>query len=522
MAGYLTIWMVLFMCTSLSLCEETKEETSVLVLTKENFEDVIKDQEYVLVEFYAPWCGHCQALAPEYEKAAKALKDKKSSIKLGKVDVTVEKELGEQYKIQGFPTLKFFKSGEEPIEYTGGRDANGILSWLDRKTGPPCVEISEQKDLDKLIEDDGVVIGGFFDDVTSTNAKLFEKMAAEDESRKYAFITGKPVWKENKAKDTTIIVFKNFDEKMATYEGEYDEKSMKKFILETSRPDIFAFSSENSERIFGSGIQHYLLILSSKNDDKHSDRIKQATPVAQELKSEVIFIHLDTSSDEFNDIVDYLGINKESDLPTFVAFSMESARKYHPKNKEITTGNLRKFAKDYLAGKLKPSLKSAELPEDWDSQPVKILVSSNFKEVALDHQKDVFVEFYAPWCGHCKNLEPIWDKLGEHFKERSDLVIAKMDATGNEVEEVEVEGFPTLKMFKKKTNEVVDYTGGRDFDSLVKFIETGEQQEDPEVPEKDGEDESKSDDDDYADYGDYEDEDEDEDDEKDKREKDEL
>jgi len=487
MAGYLTIWMVLFMCTSLSLCEETKEETSVLVLTKENFEDVIKDQEYVLVEFYAPWCGHCQALAPEYEKAAKALKDKKSSIKLGKVDVTVEKELGEQYKIQGFPTLKFFKSGEEPIEYTGGRDANGILSWLDRKTGPPCIEISDKKELQELIEAENVIIAGFFDDVTSKNAKLFEHLAELDDLRKYAFIKDKAIAKKNKAKDSTIIVFKNFDEKQATYEGKFEEADLVKFIQAASRPNIFEFSSENTEKILESGLNNLFLLISNKKDKSYADRIKQASPVAKEYKDRIVFIHLNTETDEFDHLLEHFGVKKDKDVPTFLIFNMENSKKYQPENKDIKSKNLKKFIQKYLEGKLKPSLKSAELPEDWDSQPVKILVSSNFKEVALDHQKDVFVEFYAPWCGHCKNLAPIWDKLGEHFKDRSDLLIAKMDATENEVEEVKVEGFPTLKMFKKKTNEIVDYTGGRDFDALVRFVETGEQTTESEKLEDTGE-----------------------------------
>ena len=62
----------------------------------------------------------------------------------------------------------------------------------------------------------------------------------------------------------------------------------------------------------------------------------------------------------------------------------------------------------------------------------------------------------APWCGHCKQLAPIWDELGEHFSSDEDVVIAKMDSTKNEVDGIQVTGFPTLKLFAKETNEVRD------------------------------------------------------------------
>ena len=73
--------------------------------------------------------------------------------------------------------------------------------------------------------------------------------------------------------------------------------------------------------------------------------------------------------------------------------------------------------------------------------------------------KNVLQVKYCIFPGHCKALEPKWNELGEHFKDNADIVIAKMDSTANEVEEVNVEGFPTLKLFKKDTNEIVDYRG---------------------------------------------------------------
>jgi len=87
----------------------------------------------------------------------------------------------------------------------------------------------------------------------------------------------------------------------------------------------------------------------------------------------------------------------------------------------------------------------------------------------MDKSKGVFVEFYAPWCGHCKQLAPIWDELAEKFNDQDDVVIAKMDSTANEIEEVKVQSFPTLKYFPKD-GDVIDYNGERTLEAMAKFV----------------------------------------------------
>merc|ERR1711913_230849 len=147
---------------------------------------------------------------------------------------------------------------------------------------------------------------------------------------------------------------------------------------------------------------------------------------------------------------------------------------------------MRSFIKQYMDGSLKAHLMSQDIPEDWDKEPVKVLVGKNFEEVALDTNKDVLVEFYAPWCGHCKQLAPTWDKLGEKYKDSKTVVIAKMDSTANELEDIKVQGFPTIKLFKKDTNEVEDYKGDRTLKGFVAFLDALEESKEPE-PEKEEE-----------------------------------
>jgi len=109
--------------------------SNVLDLTASNFDEVVNGDKSVFVEFFAPWCGHCKALAPEYEIVADAYV-KESNVVIAKVDCTVEKDLASRFGVTGYPTLKFFKKGKtEPDAYNSGRTADDIVSFINRESG---------------------------------------------------------------------------------------------------------------------------------------------------------------------------------------------------------------------------------------------------------------------------------------------------------------------------------------------------------------------------------------------------
>jgi len=95
---------------------------------------VISTSKHSLVEFYAPWCGHCKSLAPEMVVVGEAIiKGKTSGSVVAKVDCTKEQSICTKYGVQGYPTIKFFRKGKDtPEDYQGGRTADDLIEFLNK------------------------------------------------------------------------------------------------------------------------------------------------------------------------------------------------------------------------------------------------------------------------------------------------------------------------------------------------------------------------------------------------------
>uniref|UniRef100_A0A7N5ZZH9 Thioredoxin domain-containing protein n=1 Tax=Anabas testudineus TaxID=64144 RepID=A0A7N5ZZH9_ANATE len=121
----------------------SETDSAVFHLTDESFDSFLKEHPAALVMFYAPWCGHCKKMKPEFDEAAEILnKGADSPGVLAAVDATVHKAVGDRFKISGFPTVKYFENGEEKYTLPQLRTRDKIIEFLHNPQAPPPPEQS--------------------------------------------------------------------------------------------------------------------------------------------------------------------------------------------------------------------------------------------------------------------------------------------------------------------------------------------------------------------------------------------
>ena len=108
-------------------------------LTADNFDSLVGGGKGSFIKFYAPWCGHCKALAPAWKQLGEAFADN-DNVVIGDVDCTKEEGLCQKYGVQGYPTLKYFTGATAALgdSYQGGRDFDALNSFASENLGPSC------------------------------------------------------------------------------------------------------------------------------------------------------------------------------------------------------------------------------------------------------------------------------------------------------------------------------------------------------------------------------------------------
>jgi protein disulfide isomerase family A protein 3 len=446
--------------------------SDVLEFHDSDFADKAKEHDIILVEFYAPWCGHCKRLAPEYEKAATKLKDNDPPVSLAKVDCTSDKATCDKFGVSGFPTLKIFRHGELSSDYEGPREADGIVKYMRGQVGPSSREIKNIAALEKFISNEEHSIIGFFESETKLKDS-FQKVADTERDRyRFAHTSAKDVLEKYQFTDDIVIfqpprLHNKFEETYNRYDGNYDTDKIKKFFEHEMHGLVGIRNSETSWQ-FGKPLVVAYYNVDYVKDPKGTNYWRnRVLKVAKEFKRKVHFAVSDKES--FGNELDEFGLGERKDEKAPLVTGHGANGMKYPMNDEFSVENLKKFVEEFQAGKVEPFMKSEQVPDDNDG-PVKVVVAKNFDEI-VNQDKDVLIEFYAPWCGHCKKLAPTYEELGEKLRDE-DVVIAKMDATANDVPSTfQVQGFPTIFWVPKgKKSSPISYRGGREVDDFLAYI----------------------------------------------------
>ncbi|XP_051466257.1 protein disulfide-isomerase A4 isoform X3 [Apus apus] len=555
---------------------EVKEENGVLVLNDANFDTFTADKDTVLLEFYAPWCGHCKQFAPEYEKIAKTLKENDPPIPVAKVDATAATSLASRFDVSGYPTIKILKKGQ-PVDYDGSRTEDAIVAkvkevsdpnwtpppeatlvltqdnfddvvngadiilvefyapcflspllgvdtakgllqnmrrlprssasahllfpWLKsmpllklslqrsivdymiEQAGPPSKQIQATKQVQEFLRDgDDVIIIGVFSGENDKAYQLYQEAAnGLREDYKFHHTFSSEIAKLLKTSPGKLVVMQpekfhsKHEPKMHVLDlkDSTDGSEIKEHVLKHALPLVGHRKPSNDAKRYA---KRPLVVVYYSVDFSFDYRVAtqywrgKVLEVAKDFPEYVFAV---SDEEDYSSEIKDLGL-LESGEDVNVAILDEGGKKYAMEPEEFDSDVLRQFVLAFKKGKLKPIVKSQPVPKN-NKGPVKVVVGKTFDTIVMDPKNDVLIEFYAPWCGHCKKLEPVYTELGKKYKNEKNLVIAKMDATANDVtsDHYKVEGFPTIYFAPrdKKKNPIKFEGGDRDLEHLSKFIE---------------------------------------------------
>ncbi|KAK6079178.1 protein disulfide isomerase [Seiridium cupressi] len=440
--------------------------SDVAQLKTDTFDDFIASNDLVLAEFFAPWCGHCKALAPEYEEAATTLKEK--NIKLAKVDCTEEADLCQTYGVEGYPTLKVFRGKENITPYSGQRKANAITSYMIKQSLPAVSEVTKDS-LDDFKSTDKVVLVAFLDEADKESSDVFTKTAEKlRDSYPFGSSSDAALAEAEGVKAPAIVLYKTFDEGKSTFTDKFDAQAIETFAKTASTPLVGEVGPETYSGYMSAGLP--LAYIFAETPEERKELAEALKPLAEEYRGKINFATIDAK--QFGAHAGNLNLPTDK-FPSFAIQETVKNQKFpFDLEKKIELASVKSFVDDFAAGKVEPSIKSEPIPETQDDA-VTVVVAKSYNDIVLDDSKDVLIEFYAPWCGHCKALAPKYEDLASlyaksEFKDK--VVVAKVDATANDVPD-EIQGFPTIKLYPAGAKgEPVTYSGSRTVEDLIKFV----------------------------------------------------
>lgn len=345
------------------------EEDNVIVLDQTNFEEAIGKFDFIMIEFYAPWCNHCKKLEPIYSKIANRMKKQAIPVPFAKIDGPKHEELMKKFEVEAFPTLLLFKKGT-PLEYTGMRNMDGIINFLTRQTTRHVSKLVESAEEFKEFYKNFKLFVMYFGPQEGETFEKFLAIGSIMTDIPFVHSSNEEVAKLRKKGEHTLVIYKKFDEREVGYEGNFEAKDIAKWIQENRFPYVAQLDQMDSFRYFSEGND---LLVVFAGILRNSASVEALVDAGDILKGKITMAYADFSN-YGSEFAAFMGAD-EREAPIAMILSNRNGKKIKyrlGKDTKITTENLVKFYEDFKEGKLAPYFKSQEAPEQ-NNGPVKVL-----------------------------------------------------------------------------------------------------------------------------------------------------
>jgi protein disulfide-isomerase A1 len=332
----------------------------------------------------------------------------------------VYEDLARRYEIGAYPTIKYFRGGRV-TDYKSGRTASEIVSWALRKFQAKTHILHSEDDLTAFQEKHELFSLGVFNSEDSAAAKGYQLLADDDEAYVYAMTTdaaikAKLFFPRKVVDKEYVVVFKPFDDMRADLPlvaGKLDLDKVSDFIKYQSTPPVQEFSAATMRRIAQSPIKHHVLFFTDKSAAHHASAMEIYGEVSVDFRNKMLFVNVPSTETK---VLTYFNITAAS-LPAMVTadFSDKNAgMKQFPYRGALNAREISVFLQSVLDGKQAAAAdttpasgataKGEEVSAEDTKGPVVVVRSASYEEIVLKSDKHVLLEFYAPWCGHCKKL----------------------------------------------------------------------------------------------------------------------
>ncbi|XP_070844434.1 protein disulfide-isomerase [Chaetodon trifascialis] len=450
--------------------DKSPPEDGVLQLRKGHFNRVLRRHKQLLVHFYAPLSGQGHQVLAAIEGAAAELQG--SEVKLAVIDVTKEKDLAKELNVTGQPEIKLFLSGDKhnPVECPIPQSSASILTWLRRRVGSATNLIAA---LSQSEASEELTVVGFFKELNHELVQVFYAAAIDLPDVRFPVTQDhRVISKYGLTHDVVLLLKKSKLIQAYKMMPQTSKEELIIFITVYQMDPVTEYTGKTATQILTSPVLNHALLFVSESSADFEEIYSAFNSAADAFRLKILFVWVNVDEPRNGRLMEYFRV-RAFEAPLVRLVNLTDHVTYHLPSDTLDVQTIKKFCQSYMEGKAKPKMQSEPIPEGWDKEPVKELVGTTLKKVAFNPDKTVFVLFYLPYSQRSRALFPLWEELAEALKEREDVVVARIDASANDINMSMQGSHPSLCLFPALHAErVVFYSGKRKLKDLMKFVDT--------------------------------------------------